>query len=73
MNHALIMPILLPLLVGCSLLLIHRRGASIKRLLSVTATWLLVPLALWLAWQANAGELSVYRLGDWRPPFGIML
>jgi len=73
MNHALIMPILLPLLVGCSLLLIHRRGASLKRLLSVTATWLLVPLALWLAWQANAGELSVYRLGDWRPPFGIML
>ena len=73
MNHALIMPILLPLLVGCSLLLIHRRGASLKRLLSVTATWLLVPLALWLAWQANAGELSVYRLGDWQPPFGIML
>ena len=73
MNHALIMPILLPLLVGCSLLLIHRRGASLKRLLSVTATWLLVPLALWLAWQANAGELSVYRPGDWRPPFGIML
>ena len=73
MNHALIMPILLPLLVGCSLLLFHRQGAALKRLLSITATWLLVPLALWLAWQADAGELTVYRLGDWRPPFGIML
>ncbi len=73
MNHGLIMPILLPLLVGCSLLLIHRQGAALKRLLSVTATWLLVPLAFWLVWQADAGELTVYRLGDWQPPFGIML
>ncbi|WP_019342373.1 monovalent cation/H+ antiporter subunit D [Stutzerimonas stutzeri] len=73
MNHGLIMPILLPLLVGCSLLLIHRQDAALKRLLSVTATWLLVPLAFWLVWQADAGELTVYRLGDWQPPFGIML
>jgi multicomponent K+:H+ antiporter subunit D len=73
MNHALIMPILLPLLVGCSLLLLHRQSAFLKRLLSVTATWLLVPLALGLLWQADAGQLSVYRLGGWQPPFGIML
>ena len=73
MNHALIMPILLPLLIGCSLLLLHRQSASLKRLLSVTATWLLVPLALGLLWQADAGQLSVYRLGGWQPPFGIML
>ena len=73
MNHALIMPILLPLLVGCLLLLGHRQSAWLKRLVSVTATWLLVPLALWLMWQADTGALSVYRLGDWQPPFGIML
>ncbi len=73
MNHALILPILLPLAVGCLLLLGHRQSASLKRLVSVTATWLLVPLALWLLWQADTGALSVYRLGDWQPPFGIML
>lgn len=73
MNHALIMPILLPLLVGCLLLLCHRQPASVKRLVSVGATWLLVPLALWLLWQADSGALSVYRLGDWQPPFGIVL
>ncbi|MCQ4257635.1 monovalent cation/H+ antiporter subunit D [Stutzerimonas stutzeri] len=73
MNHALIMPILLPLSVGCLLLLGHRQASSLKRLVSVTATWLLVPLALWLLWQADTGDLTVYRLGGWEPPFGIML
>ena len=73
MNHALILPILLPLLVGCSLLIGHRLGAPLKRLVSLVATWLLVPLALWLLGLADAGELTVYRLGDWQPPFGIML
>ena len=73
MNHALILPILLPLLAGCLLLLGHRQSAALKRLVSVAATWLLVPLALWLLWQADSGALSVYRLGGWQPPFGIML
>ncbi|MFL9815149.1 monovalent cation/H+ antiporter subunit D [Stutzerimonas sp. VN223-3] len=73
MNHALIFPILLPLFAGCVLLLSHRQGLPFKRLLSLVATWLLVPLAIWLLLLANTGALSVYQLGDWLPPFGIML
>lgn len=73
MNHALILPILLPLFAGCALLLVHRQGMPFKRSLSLIATWLLVPLAILLLLQANTGVLSVYRLGDWPPPFGIML
>ncbi len=73
MNHALILPILLPLFAGCVLLLTHRRAEQFKRVLSVSATWLLLPLTLWLLTQADSGVLSVYRLGDWPPPFGIML
>lgn len=73
MNHALIMPILLPLFAGCILLLAHRQNMPLKRWVSVCATWLLVPLTLWLLWQADSGELTVYRLGNWQPPFGIML
>jgi len=73
MNHVLILPVLLPLLVGSLLLLTHRLGAPFKRLLSLLATWLLVPLALWLLLQANSGTLFVYQLGNWSPPFGIML
>ena len=73
MNHALILPVLLPLLVGSLLLLTHRMGTPFKRLLSLLATWLLVPLALWLLLQANSGTLFIYQLGNWLPPFGIML
>ena len=73
MNHALILPLLLPLLMGCVLLLAHRQSMQVKRGLSLIATWLLVPLTLVLLTQADSGVLTVYRLGDWRPPFGIML
>ena len=73
MNHALILPLLLPLLMGCVLLLAHRQTMRVKRGLSLIATWLLVPLTLVLLTQADSGVLTVYRLGDWRPPFGIML
>jgi len=73
MNHALILPILLPLFAGCLLLVAHRRTAGFKRVVSVASTWLLVPLALWLLYQADSGVLSIYRLGDWPAPFGIML
>ena len=45
MNHALILPLLLPLLMGCVLLLAHRQSMQVKRGLSLIATWLLVPLA----------------------------
>lgn len=73
MNHALILPILLPLFAGCLLLVGHRRESSFKRVVSVVSTWLLMPLALWLLYQADSGVLSVYQLGDWPAPFGIML
>ncbi|WP_217476755.1 monovalent cation/H+ antiporter subunit D [Stutzerimonas stutzeri] len=73
MSHALILPLLLPLFMGCVLLLAHRQAMRVKRGLSLVATWLLVPLTFLLLMQADSGALSVYRLGDWQPPFGIML
>lgn len=73
MSHAMILPILLPLFVGSLLLICHAQSASFKRAVALVATWMLVPLALWLLYQADTGVLSVYQLGDWRPPFGIML
>lgn len=73
MNHVLIFPILLPLLVGSLLMIGHRLSKPIRRVVSLLATWLLVPLALVLLVQANSGTLSIYQLGDWVQPFGIML
>jgi multicomponent K+:H+ antiporter subunit D len=73
MNHALILPILLPLLAGSLLLVAARRDMPFKRLVSVASSVLLVPLSLWLLLQADQGAIQVYALGNWQPPFGIVL
>lgn len=73
MNHALILPLLLPLFMGALLLFAHRANKSTKRLLSLAATWTLVPIAIWLVLLADDGQLRIYALGSWQPPFGIIL
>ncbi|MHA6477638.1 monovalent cation/H+ antiporter subunit D [Stutzerimonas sp. KH-1] len=73
MNHALILPLLVPLFTGALLLFAHYLGRSSKRTLSLLATWSLVPLAIWLLVLADDGQLRVYALGSWQPPFGIVL
>src|SRR5690606_1176809 len=73
MNHALILPVLLPLLLGSLLLIGHRLPATGKRMVSLLGVWALVPLAAWLVFLANDGQLRIYALGDWQPPFGIIL
>ncbi|MAK86270.1 MAG: monovalent cation/H+ antiporter subunit D [Pseudomonas sp.] len=73
MNHGLILPLLLPLFMGALLLFAHRANKSTKRLLSLAATWTLVPIAIWLVLLADDGQLRIYALGSWQPPFGIIL
>ncbi|MDH4607057.1 monovalent cation/H+ antiporter subunit D [Pseudomonas sp. BN102] len=72
MNHLQILPILIPLFAG-GLLLVLPSNELLKRSLSVLATLALVPLALLLMQQADDGQLRVYALGGWQPPFGIVL
>lgn len=72
MNHLLILPILIPLLAG-ALLLVLPSHERLKRTLSLLATLALLPVALLLLQQAADGQLRIYALGDWRPPFGIAL
>ncbi|WP_434458141.1 monovalent cation/H+ antiporter subunit D [Stutzerimonas urumqiensis] len=73
MNHGLILPILLPLFTGSALLLMRGASLPVQRGLSLLASWALLPLAIWLALLAGDGELRLYVLGDWQPPFGIVL
>lgn len=73
MTHAPILPIVLPLISGALLLLLHRSGKRAKRAFSLAATLALIPLTAWLVLLASDGEIRIYALGDWRPPFGIML
>ncbi|WP_237044785.1 monovalent cation/H+ antiporter subunit D [Aquipseudomonas alcaligenes] len=72
MSHWPILPILLPLFAG-ALLLILPSHERLKRTLSLLATLALLPLSLYLLRLADDGQLRVYALGDWQPPFGIVL
>ncbi|MEO4048725.1 monovalent cation/H+ antiporter subunit D [Pseudomonas sp. CAU 1711] len=72
MNHWSILPILLPLFAG-ALLLILPSHERLQRCLSLLATLALLPLALYLLQLAGDGQVRVYALGDWAPPFGIVL
>lgn len=73
MSHLVIAPVLLPLLTGLILLLMperHRMRTHILSMLSVSA---LVVISVLLIIKADRGEFVVYALGNWAPPFGIVL
>ncbi|MDH4654948.1 MULTISPECIES: monovalent cation/H+ antiporter subunit D [unclassified Pseudomonas] len=72
MIHLTILPVLIPLFTG-ALLLVLPSNERLKRSLSVLATLALIPVALYLVQQAGDGQLRVYALGSWQPPFGIIL
>ena len=72
MSHLAVLPIILPMFMGAILLLIARSNMTIKRLLSLFATLVQLPLALLLMAQSNE-TVSVYAAGNWIAPFGIVL
>lgn len=73
MSHALILPILLPLFAGCLLLALGRSSLALQRGLGLLATWALLPVAAGLLLLSDDGVLRTYALGNWPPPFGIIL
>lgn len=73
MSHLIIAPILMPALAGMLLLLDVKGRLWLRRTLGLAATFALVPVALALFMSAHGGDITVYRLGDWPAPFGIVL
>ncbi|MFT3973029.1 MAG: monovalent cation/H+ antiporter subunit D [Amaricoccus sp.] len=71
-DHILIAPILIPLVAG-ALMLFY--GEAQRRVIAVISTVSLVVVALELVDKAAHGSTSVglYLLGDWPPPFAIVL
>jgi multicomponent K+:H+ antiporter subunit D len=69
--HWVIMPVALPMAAGIIMLLANSRGIAVQRAIAVVAALTGLALATWLF--RNSGETAVYRLGDWAPPFGIVL
>ncbi|WP_354686578.1 monovalent cation/H+ antiporter subunit D [Cupriavidus necator] len=73
MNHAVLLPILLPMLAGALLTAMPAQRLQAQRTVCAIATLLLVPLAVLLLRQAATGEIAVYAPGNWPAPFGIVL
>ncbi|WP_339805714.1 monovalent cation/H+ antiporter subunit D [uncultured Marinobacter sp.] len=73
MNHLMILPILIPLIAGASLLLVYRYKTGRQRSISVTSTVLLTLLGVWALVTAGSGDYLIYQAGNWQAPFGIVL
>ncbi len=85
-QHAPVLSVLLPSFTGMALLLLgdhdgmsaqgggHEGGrAAWRRRLSLASALLGLALAVALVGRASGGELTVYELGEWPAPFGIVL
>ncbi len=73
MSHWIIAPIVLPAMLAAFMVLVARHNRPLQRTLSVAGTLALVAIAVGLLVRAEAGEITVYLLGDWAAPFGIVL
>ncbi len=73
MNHLIIAPVILPLFAGILLLFLSKKNTGYQRILSITSTAVQVILAAALLHTVSNGEILVYALGNWSPPFGIVL
>ena len=72
-GHAVIAPIVLPLVAGSLLVLLEKAGSRWVVPVSLLATALLAVLAVSLVMQASGGGVQAYLLGNWQAPFGIAL
>ncbi|HRD99460.1 MAG TPA: monovalent cation/H+ antiporter subunit D, partial [Rubrivivax sp.] len=72
-GHALVMPIVLPLVAGALLLVLEKARSRAVKPVSLLATGALLILAARLMEQAAHGEVAAYLLGNWRAPWGIAL
>jgi multicomponent K+:H+ antiporter subunit D len=73
LSHLLIAPILLPLITAIALIFLSGRSLLLIRSLSLLSTLLLVAISISLVQLANDGQIRLYALGNWMPPFGIVL
>ena len=73
MTHWLIAPVILPAILAPFIVLAARYHIGIQRVFSVTGVLVQIAIALGLAWQASDGTVTLYQLGDWAAPFGIVL
>ncbi|MCV3271401.1 monovalent cation/H+ antiporter subunit D [Roseobacter sinensis] len=73
MTHWIVAPIVLPALLAPFIVLAARYHIGIQRVFSVAGVVALIAIAAGLMWQASDGTITLYQLGDWAAPFGIVV
>ncbi|GHC23791.1 multisubunit potassium/proton antiporter PhaD subunit [Gemmobacter caeni] len=73
MNHWIIVPVVLPAIMGAFTLLVLRTTLDLARVFSTAATLALLAVSVMLLHDATVNGPEVYFLGDWPAPFGIVL
>ena len=72
-DHAVVLPIVLPLAAGAITLMIDEERVVLRAAISIASTLLLLIVAVALVRLADESFATVYRLGNWPAPFGIVL
>lgn len=72
MTHFMVLPLIITAVMG-PMLLFFRGQLSLQRTLSLATTVVLVVICAMLMVQATSGEISVYKMGNWDAPFGIVM
>ena len=73
MIHWIIDPVILPAILAPFIVLAARYHIGIQRVFSIAGVSMVIAIAAGLAWQASDGTITLYQLGDWAAPFGIVL
>ncbi len=71
--HAVILPIVLPLMAGSALVLVERHSLRWASRLGLACTALLLAVAVLLLLRSQTEPVQAYLLGNWQAPFGIAL
>lgn len=72
-EHLAILPIVLPLAAGAIMLVLDEERSALKAAIGLVAAGVLVAVGIALVGLANDSSVTVYRLGAWAAPFGIVL
>ena len=73
MSHLLLAPILLPALTAVLLVFLARSSLKVTRVISLASALALLYVAVVFLLQSGADTIEVYALGNWAPPYGIVL
>jgi multicomponent K+:H+ antiporter subunit D len=71
--HWIIVPVVLPLMLGALLLLVERHSVAWAGRLGAAGVLALLVVSILLLARAGTGDIQPYLLGNWRAPFGIAL